>query len=167
MFDFFAFFEKVIKKLLTFCYWQDRKVYFDIGWCPSGSVQSETIANSTCTDRTGLIQYWGEKEHYFRRIPDADTSTNYLVGMIYSNLFQTLYYAGRSGRRRKLFRFLVHCIMDEWPKRSLAFRGNSAYHVIVYVHHAGKHILFCSKQGFKAFLQPLLHIFILHGFAEP
>ena len=25
-------------------------------------------------------------------IPDADTSLNYLVGMIYSNLFQTLYY---------------------------------------------------------------------------
>ena len=25
-------------------------------------------------------------------IPDADTSLNYLVGMIYSQLFQTLYY---------------------------------------------------------------------------
>ena len=28
-FYFFAFFEKVIKKLLTFCYWKDRKIYFD------------------------------------------------------------------------------------------------------------------------------------------
>ena len=29
-FYFFAFFEKVIKKLLTFCYWQNRKIDFDI-----------------------------------------------------------------------------------------------------------------------------------------
>ena len=36
-FYFFAFLKKVIKKLLTFCYWKDRKVYFDLGWCPSGS----------------------------------------------------------------------------------------------------------------------------------
>ena len=28
-FCFFAFFEKVIKKLLTFCYWKDSKIYFD------------------------------------------------------------------------------------------------------------------------------------------
>ena len=42
-FYFFAFFEKVIKKLLTFCYWQDCEVDFDFCWCPSGSVQSETV----------------------------------------------------------------------------------------------------------------------------
>ena len=28
-FYFFAFFKKVIKKLLTFCYWKDGKVYPD------------------------------------------------------------------------------------------------------------------------------------------
>ena len=34
----------------------------------------------------------GKKVALFCCIPDADTSLNYLVGMIYSNLFQTLYY---------------------------------------------------------------------------
>ena len=60
-FYFFAFLRKMIKKLLTFCYWKDRKVYFDIGWCPSGSVQSETNRQPDLYGRTGLIQYWGEK----------------------------------------------------------------------------------------------------------
>ena len=60
-FYFFAFLKKVIKKLLTFCYWKDRKVYFDIGWCTSGSVQSETNRQPDLYGRTGLIQYWGEK----------------------------------------------------------------------------------------------------------
>ena len=36
-FYFFAFLKKVIKKLLTFCYWKDCKVDFDFGWCPTGS----------------------------------------------------------------------------------------------------------------------------------
>ena len=35
----------------------------------------------------------GEKKvALFCCIPDADTSLNYLVGMIYTQLFQTLYY---------------------------------------------------------------------------
>ena len=36
-FYFFAFLKKVIKKLLTFCYWKDSEKYFDIVWgqtCP-------------------------------------------------------------------------------------------------------------------------------------
>ena len=32
-FYFFAFLKKVIKKLLTFCYWKDSKKYFDQLWC--------------------------------------------------------------------------------------------------------------------------------------
>ena len=35
-FYFFAFFEKVIKKLLTFCYWQDGQKYFDFLRLPFG-----------------------------------------------------------------------------------------------------------------------------------
>ena len=31
------FFLNLMKKSLTFRLWKDRKVYFDIGWCPSGS----------------------------------------------------------------------------------------------------------------------------------
>ena len=60
-FYFFAFLRKMIKKLLTFCYWQDCEIYFDFCWCPSGSVQSETDRQSDLYRRTGLIQYRGEK----------------------------------------------------------------------------------------------------------
>ena len=37
-FYFFAFFEKVIKKLLTFCYWQNSQVDFDFLRCASGRI---------------------------------------------------------------------------------------------------------------------------------
>lgn len=45
-FYFFAFFEKVIKKLLTFCYWKDRKVHPDLRRRPSGCVQFKTDRQS-------------------------------------------------------------------------------------------------------------------------
>ena len=50
------------------------------------------IANLTCTDELDLYSIGEKKVALFCCIPDADTSMNYLVGMIYSNLFQTLYY---------------------------------------------------------------------------
>ena len=50
------------------------------------------IANLTCTDELDLYSIGEKKVALFCCIPDADTSLNYLVGMIYSNLFQTLYY---------------------------------------------------------------------------
>ena len=37
LYFFCLFLEKVIKKLLTFCYWKDSEKYFDIVWgqtCP-------------------------------------------------------------------------------------------------------------------------------------
>ena len=60
-FYFFAFFEKVIKKLLTFCYWQDCEVDFDFCWCPSDSVQSETDRQSDLYGRTGPVQHRREE----------------------------------------------------------------------------------------------------------
>ena len=47
------------------------------------------IANLTCTDELDLYSIGEKKVALFCCIPDADTSMNYLVGMIYSNLFQT------------------------------------------------------------------------------
>ena len=50
-FYFFAFFEKVIKKLLTFCYWQNCKIDFAFLWCQTcgatdGNVNSmRSLAN--------------------------------------------------------------------------------------------------------------------------
>lgn len=61
----------------------------------------------------------GEKKvALFCCIPDADTSLNYLVGMIYTQLFQTLYYVAdrKYGGRLPI---PVNCIMDEWPNVAL------------------------------------------------
>ena len=76
------------------------------------------IANLTCTDELDLYSIGEKKVALFCCIPDADTSMNYLVGMIYSNLFQTLYYVAdrKYGGRLQI---PVHCIMDEWPNVAL------------------------------------------------
>lgn len=76
------------------------------------------IANLTCTDEMDLASIGEKKVALFCCIPDADTSLNYLVGMIYSNLFQTLYYVAdrKYGGRLPV---PVHCIMDEWPNVAL------------------------------------------------
>ena len=50
------------------------------------------IAKLTCADELDLASIGKRKVALFCCIPDADTSLNYLVGMIYSQLFQTLYY---------------------------------------------------------------------------
>lgn len=50
------------------------------------------IAKLTNTDELDLSNMGERKVALFCCIPDADTSLNYLVGMIYSQLFQTLYY---------------------------------------------------------------------------
>ena len=76
------------------------------------------IADLTCTDELDLASIGEKKVALFCCIPDADTSLNYLVGMIYSNLFQTLYYVAdrKYGGRLPV---PVHCIMDEWPNVAL------------------------------------------------
>ena len=76
------------------------------------------IANLTCTDELDLASIGEKKVALFCCIPDADSSLNYLVGMIYSNLFQTLYYVAdrKYGGRLPV---PVHCIMDEWPNVAL------------------------------------------------
>ena len=76
------------------------------------------IANLTCTDELDLYSIGEKKVALFCCIPDADTSMNYLVGMIYSNLLQTLYYVADRKYERRL-PIPVHCIMDEWPNVAL------------------------------------------------
>lgn len=76
------------------------------------------IANLTGTDELDLYSIGEKKVALFCCIPDADTSLNYLVGMIYSNLFQTLYYVADRKYHGKL-PIPVHCIMDEWPNVAL------------------------------------------------
>ena len=76
------------------------------------------IAHLTCTDELDLYSIGEKKVALFCCIPDADTSLNYLVGMIYSNLFQTLYYVADRKYHGKL-PIPVHCIMEEWPNVAL------------------------------------------------
>ena len=82
------------------------------------AVNLKVIAHLTCTDELDLASIGEKKVALFCCIPDADTSLNYLVGMIYSNLFQTLYYVAdrKYGGRLPV---PVHCIMDEWPNVAL------------------------------------------------
>lgn len=76
------------------------------------------IAKLTCADELDLASIGKRKVALFCCIPDADTSLNYLVGMIYSRLFQTLYYVAdrEYGGRLPVH---VHCIMDEFLNSAL------------------------------------------------
>ena len=76
------------------------------------------IAKLTNTDELDLSSMGERKVALFCCIPDADTSLNYLVGMIYSQLFQTLYYMADRvhGGAHPV---PVNCIMDEFPNVSL------------------------------------------------
>lgn len=78
----------------------------------------QQIANLTCTDELDLASIGEKKVALFCCIPDADTSLNYLVGMIYSQLFQTLYFVADRKHGGKL-PMPVHCIMDEFPNVAL------------------------------------------------
>ncbi len=76
------------------------------------------IVDLTCMDELDLASIGERKVALFCCIPDADTSLNYLVGMIYSQLFQTLYYVADRLHGGKL-PIPVHCIMDEWANVAL------------------------------------------------
>lgn len=76
------------------------------------------IAKLTNTDELDLSSMGEKKVALFCCIPDADTSLNYLVGMIYIQLFQTLYYMADRVHGGAL-PVPVNCIMDEFPNVSL------------------------------------------------
>ena len=76
------------------------------------------IAKLTNTDELDLSSMGEKKVALFCCIPDADTSLNCLVGMIYSQLFQTLYYMADRVHGGAL-PVPVNCIMDEFPNVSL------------------------------------------------
>lgn len=76
------------------------------------------IAKLTNTDELDLSSMGERKVALFCCIPDADTSLNYLVGMIYSQLFQTLYYMADRVHGGAL-PVPVNCIMNEFPNVSL------------------------------------------------
>lgn len=71
------------------------------------------IARLTCMDELDLSSIGEKKVALFCCIPDNDTSLNYLVSMIYGQLFQALYYMADRVHHGRL-PVPVHCIQDEW-----------------------------------------------------
>ncbi len=77
-----------------------------------------TIAGITTVDEMELLQIGERKTALFAVIPDNDSSTNFIVGMLYTQLFQQLYYLAdhvHSGR----LPVHVHFVMDEFSNVAL------------------------------------------------
>ena len=78
----------------------------------------ESLAGITQTDELDLSMTGEEKTAIFAVIPDNDSSFNFLVGMLYTQLFQQLYSRADSspGGRLKVH---VHFVMDEFANVAL------------------------------------------------
>ena len=77
-----------------------------------------SIAKLTMTDELHLQELGERKVALFCCIPDSDKSLNYLVGMIYTQLIQTLYRQADRIHKGRL-PVPVHCLMDEYANISL------------------------------------------------
>ena len=76
------------------------------------------IARLAMTDELHLDDLGERRVALFCCIPDSDKSLNYLVGMVYTQLIQTLFYQAYRVHRGRL-PVPVHCLMDEFPNISL------------------------------------------------
>ena len=76
------------------------------------------IARLTMTDELHLDDLGERRVALICCIPDSDKSLNYLVGMVYTQLIQTLFYQADRVHRGRL-PVPVHCLMDEFPNISL------------------------------------------------
>ena len=77
-----------------------------------------SIAKLTMADEMHLQELGERKIALFCCIPDSDKSLNYLVGMIYTQLIQTLYRQADRVHKGRL-PVPVHCLMDEYANISL------------------------------------------------
>ena len=78
----------------------------------------DSLAGITQTDELELWKLGEEKTALFAIIPDNDSSFNFIVGMLYTQLFQQLYYQAdviHSGR----LPVHVHFVMDEFANVAL------------------------------------------------
>ena len=78
----------------------------------------DSLASITQTDELELWKLGEEKTALFAIIPDNDSSFNFIVGMLYTQLFQQLYYQAdvvHSGR----LPVHVHFVMDEFANVAL------------------------------------------------
>ncbi len=78
----------------------------------------ESLAGITQTDEMDLGSLGEKKTAIFAVIPDNDSSFNFLVGMLYTQLFQQLYYSADSVHGGRL-PVHVHFVMDEFANVAL------------------------------------------------
>ena len=78
----------------------------------------ESLAALTVTDELDLVSLGEKKTVLFIVIPDNDTSFNFLVSILYTQLFQQLFYSADHKHGGSL-PVPVHFIMDEFPNVSL------------------------------------------------
>ena len=78
----------------------------------------ESIASITSTDELELEKVGERKTAIFAVIPDNDSTFNFLVGMLYTQLFQTLYYQADIVHGGELS-VPVHFLMDEFANVAL------------------------------------------------
>ena len=76
------------------------------------------IAAVVCRDELDIPTLGERKTALFAVIPDNDSSLNFIIGMMYSSIFQELYYAADQiyGGRLPVH---VHCVMDEFANVAL------------------------------------------------
>ena len=75
------------------------------------------IAAVVCRDELDIPALGERKTALFAVIPDNDSSLNFIIGMMYSSIFQELYYAADQvyGGRLPVH---VHCVMDEFANET-------------------------------------------------
>lgn len=78
----------------------------------------DSLASMTITDDLELDKLGEQKTALFAVIPDNDTSFNFLVSMLYSQLFQSLFYSADTIHKGAL-PVPVHFLMDEFANVSL------------------------------------------------
>jgi len=80
-----------------------------------------SLAALTMTDELDLPAMGERKTALFACIPDNDTSFNFLVGLLYTQLFQQLYYCADQVHGGRL-KIPVHFVMDEFANVTQLFR---------------------------------------------
>ena len=78
----------------------------------------DSLAAITQSDEMELDRLGEKKTAIYAVIPDNDSSYNFIVGMLYTQLFQQLYYSAdvKYGGRLPVH---VHCVMDEFANVAL------------------------------------------------
>ena len=81
----------------------------------------DSLAAITQSDEMELDKLGEKKTAIYAVIPDNDSSYNFIVGMLYTQLFQQLYYSAdvKHGGRLPVH---VHCVMDEFANGTQLYR---------------------------------------------